>query len=84
MVVWQDEQVVLHELLQDDARQSAIPVLFQIPYECQRDREPDAKHLILWQLGVTASRRGLATTPRSMCPCTRPPRAIRTSPLTAV
>jgi hypothetical protein len=31
---WQDEQCVVRELLPDDADRSAIPVLFQIPYDC--------------------------------------------------
>ena len=59
-VVWQDEQVVVHELLRDDAGQSAIPVLFQIPYECSQSGEPDAEHAISWQLEVTAQTPGLA------------------------
>ena len=59
MVDWQDEQVVVHELLHDDAGQSAIPVLFQIPYECSQSGEPDAKHLIIWQLDVAAKAPGL-------------------------
>ena len=58
-VVWQDEQAILHELLQDDAGQSAIPVLFQIPYECHETAEPDADHSTIWQLEVTASAPGL-------------------------
>lgn len=58
-VEWQDEQDVAHELLPDDAVQSAIPVLFQIPYECSESGDPDAEHRITWQLEVTANTPGL-------------------------
>ena len=30
-VLWEDERTVMHELLEDQAEQSAIPVEFQIP-----------------------------------------------------
>jgi hypothetical protein len=53
-LVWQDEQILSHELLEQNADGSAIPVLFQIPYECLQtdDQTPDST--ISWQLTVTA------------------------------
>ncbi len=46
-VLWQDEQLIARELRQADPEKTAIPVLFQIPYEC---RSADAAEQIAWRL----------------------------------
>ena len=58
-IVWQDEQLVQHDLLEGDASHSAIPVLFQIPYECRPTDDHDPNSLIFWRLEVTAKTPGL-------------------------
>ncbi len=58
-VLWQDEQLIAHELSQSDPEQSAIPVLFQIPYECRPSDETEANDKIIWRLGVSAKTPGL-------------------------
>ena len=55
-VFWHDEQAVVHDLLRDDAERSAIPVLFQIPFEC---RPPDGNAPASWQLVVKAAVPGI-------------------------
>ncbi len=40
-LVWQDEQFISHDLLERDAGHSAVPVLFQIPYECRPTDDGD-------------------------------------------
>ena len=37
-IVWQDQQIVSRDLRQTDPGQTAIPVLFHIPYGCRRRR----------------------------------------------
>jgi hypothetical protein len=58
-VLWQDEQLIAHEMLQNDPERSAIPALFQIPYECQPTDETEANSKILWRLEVSAKTPGL-------------------------
>ena len=58
-VVWQDEQLIAHELSQSDPEQSAIPVLFQIPYECRPTDETEPNNQTVWRLGVSAKTPGL-------------------------
>jgi hypothetical protein len=58
-LVWQDEQCITHDLLQRDAGHSAIPVLFQIPYDCRPTDDDDPKKMVYWTLEVTAKTRGL-------------------------
>ncbi len=58
-LVWQDEQCITHDLLDRDTSRSAIPVLFQIPYECRPTDESDPKKMVYWTLEVTAKARGI-------------------------
>jgi hypothetical protein len=58
-VIWQDEQVIAHEILESDPERSAIPVLFQIPYECHPTDETEANRQVLWRLNVSARTPGL-------------------------
>jgi hypothetical protein len=58
-IIWQDDQLIAHELLQHDANHSAIPVLFPIPYECRQTDDSDPNSIIFWSLEVTAKTRGL-------------------------
>ncbi len=58
-LVWQDEQRIAHDMLQSDVSHSAIPVLFQIPYECRPTDDSDPKNIISWTLEVAAKTRGL-------------------------
>ncbi len=57
--LWQDEQVIAHDLLQSDSQQSAIPVLFQIPYDCRPTDETNADGKTNWRLDVSAKTPGL-------------------------
>ena len=74
-VLWQDEQLIARELLQNDPEQSAIPVLFQIPYECRPTDETDANDQTIWRLEVSAKTPGLDYSTSLTCPCSRRPRA---------
>jgi hypothetical protein len=58
-VLWQDKQTISRELRQNDPEQSAIPVLFQIPYDCRPTDESDAECKYSWRLKVTAKTPGL-------------------------
>jgi hypothetical protein len=53
-IVWQQEQMVAHELLDDQAGQSAIPVVFQIPYDCLPTDETDLGDQTIWRLTARA------------------------------
>jgi hypothetical protein len=58
-VLWQDEQVIARELRQNDPERSAIPVLFQIPYECRPTDVADPNNQSIWRLKVSAKTPGL-------------------------
>ena len=58
-LIWQDELDIAHDLLQHDAHHSAIPVLFQIPYECRPTDEGNWDNTMVWSLEVTAKTPGL-------------------------
>ena len=57
-LVWQDEEVITHDLLELDAGHSAIPVLFRIPFACQQTDDHDPYNMILWNLEVTTKTPG--------------------------
>jgi hypothetical protein len=58
-VLWQSEQLIARELLRHDPRRSAIPVLFQIPYDCRpTESEPSEYRQATWRLEVSAKTRG--------------------------
>ena len=58
-IIWQDEQVVTRDLLQRDVAHSAIPVLFQIPYQCRQIDDGEPNSAILWRLEVLAKMPGV-------------------------
>ena len=58
-IVWQRQQVVAHELLRDNADQSAIPVQFQIPCDCRPTGGEKPDDQIIWRLEATAAVPGL-------------------------
>jgi hypothetical protein len=53
-VLWEDDQVVLRDLLQQDPDHTAIPVLFAIPYECRPTDETQSDNQTIWRLKVKA------------------------------
>ncbi|MGA2795944.1 MAG: DUF3592 domain-containing protein [Thermoguttaceae bacterium] len=53
-VLWQDDQVVGRDLLQNDPDHTAIPVLFAIPYECRPTDETAPDNQIIWRLAAKA------------------------------
>jgi len=58
-IVWEDERVVMHELLDDQSEQSAIPVVFQIPYDCRPSDEQTPNDQTLWRLTASAEVPGI-------------------------
>lgn len=58
-VLWRDEQLVGRDLLQYDAKRSAIPVLFQIPYECRPSDDSSPDNIVYWSLEVSAKTPGI-------------------------
>ena len=58
-VAWEDERIAMHELLDDLAEQSAIPVAFDIPYDCQPSDERNADDQIVWRLTAAAEVPGI-------------------------
>ena len=58
-VLWQDEQLIARDLLQNDPERTAIPVLFQIPYQCRPTDEANASRQTIWRLDVSAKTPGL-------------------------
>lgn len=58
-VIWEDEQLIAYDLLQHDGGRSAIPFLFQIPYECRQTGKLKSEDYIEWKLGITAKTPGV-------------------------
>jgi hypothetical protein len=59
VIRWEDEQVVTRELLPDGADESAIPVLFQIPYQCRQTDDQAGVGRVAWRLEAAAAVPGL-------------------------
>lgn len=57
--VWSDEQTTVRDLLQNDPSRSAIPVLFQVPYECSPTDETNKNSQTIWRLSASAKTPGL-------------------------
>ena len=57
-ILWEKEQLIAHGMLPKDSRQTAIPILFQIPYECRSTDETDWRDMVYWQLEVAAETAG--------------------------
>ena len=58
-ILWEDERIVMHELLEDQAEQSAIPVVFQIPYDCRPSDEQNTDDQTIWRLRAAAAVPGI-------------------------
>lgn len=58
-VLWEDQQTVMHELLEDEPDVSAIPVIFQVPADCQPSDDRDANDQTLWRLTASAKVPGI-------------------------
>ena len=58
-LIWQDEMVVTQDLMGEGGEQSAIPVLFQIPYDCRPCDDSDKSSIVEWNLEASAKTRGL-------------------------
>ncbi len=57
--LWEQSQVMSHEVLEDDSSRSAIPVLFSIPYDCKPTDESDTNDKIIWRLKIEAKLPGV-------------------------
>jgi hypothetical protein len=58
-IVWQDQQIVSRDLRQTDPGQTAIPVLFHIPYGCRPTDETSTSNKTIWRLRCSAKTSGL-------------------------
>lgn len=58
-VIWESEQWVREDAMADDPTQSAIPIFFNIPYECQSSEKISSDKKIKWELKVKAEMPGV-------------------------
>jgi hypothetical protein len=58
-VLWADERTVAHELLDDMAEISAIPVEFSIPHNCRPSDESRPRDQTVWRLKAAAAVPGI-------------------------
>ena len=58
-ILWQDERTMAREMLKDDLTQSAIPVLFHVPYDQPQTSEEDSSNQVTWKLKVEAATPGI-------------------------
>ena len=58
-VMWEDECHLAREILEHDFTQTAIPVLFGVPYEAQPTNTENRRNQILWRLEVVAEMSGV-------------------------
>ena len=58
-VLWEDQQTVMHELLENEADVSAIPVVFQVPADCEPSAESDPNDQVVWRLTAAAKVPGI-------------------------
>lgn len=58
-LVWQDEQIIARDMLTHGFDHSAVPVLFQIPYDCRQTDDNNCNDMIQWRLEITAKTPGL-------------------------
>jgi hypothetical protein len=58
-VLWEDQQTVMHELLEDEPDVSAIPVVFPVPGDCQPSDDSDPNDQIVWRLKASAKVPGI-------------------------
>lgn len=57
-IVWQDEQLIGRDLLAA-GEQSAIPVLFSIPFDCAPCDDRNWENMVHWELEVSAATPGM-------------------------
>jgi len=57
--LWEEEQLVTHELLEDQAEISAIPVEFPIPFACHPSDGRNSNDQTLWRLTARAAVPGI-------------------------
>ncbi|MCK5853166.1 hypothetical protein KAH27_09090 [bacterium] len=58
-ILWQDEYLIKHEVFEDDPSQSAIPVLFKIPFDAKETNEENPRDAIIWRLKISADVPGI-------------------------
>ena len=59
-ILWENEQILARDLLEETFDQTAIPILFQIPYHCRSTKgERWSGDAVFWRLEVTAKNLGL-------------------------
>lgn len=58
-ILWQEEQTIARELRQADPERTAIPVLFQIPFDCHATDDANANDQTIWRLEAKAKTPGL-------------------------
>ncbi len=58
-ILWQDEYLIKHEVFEDDPTQSAIPVLFKIPFDAKETNEENPRDAIIWKLKISADVPGI-------------------------
>lgn len=58
-VLREDQQTVMHELLEDEPDVSAIPVIFQVPAGCEPTDESNPNNQIVWRLTASAKVPGI-------------------------
>ena len=58
-VLWENEQTVMHELLDDQTTVSAIPVVFEIPADREPSDESNPNDQIVWRLTASAKVPGI-------------------------
>jgi hypothetical protein len=73
--VWEYEETVVHELAESDPDRSAIPVLFQIPYDCRPTDDENADNRIFWRLEARAKVPGLDYRARFEVPIFKTPQS---------
>jgi hypothetical protein len=58
-ILWEEQQTVMHELLDDDTAVSAIPVVFQVPADGQPSDDTDSNDQTVWRLVASAKVPGI-------------------------
>jgi hypothetical protein len=53
-IEWEDERTMSRELFPDDPTQSAVPILFAIPFDAKQTDESNSRNQVVWRLEVTA------------------------------
>ncbi len=59
VALWQDEHIITKPLPNSEARETALPVLFAIPYDAIQSPRPNLKRDVRWVLDISASLPGV-------------------------